>query len=78
MKKGIHEKFLRWVEVILRETWNVVITKEGISKGSRTYLGVKQGCKMDEIWEKRNVGGTVIGKLIITEWRLCSCLFILS
>ena len=59
---------------IYKETRNEVLTGEGVSEIFITRKGVRQGCPLspslfclglddvDEIWEKKKVGGTVISR----------------
>ena len=73
-KEDIKGRYLRWVKKIYEETWCEVITKEAVSRRFSTSIGVRLGCPLsptlfnifiediDEMWEKTNTGGTVIGK----------------
>lgn len=42
-KLGVRVNFLKAVNRIYRETWNEVITGEGITKRFKTRKGVRQG-----------------------------------
>ena len=63
------------IKKIYCDTRNQIITSEGMSESFSTNKGVQQGCPLsptllclglhdiDTIWEKKNEGGTVIGKI---------------
>ena len=65
---------LKMVKEIYRETMNEVITDEGVTNTFETKGGVGQGCLLSAIlfnifiddiendWERKNEGGSVIGK----------------
>lgn len=72
-KMGVSGRLLKMIEKIYNTTTNEVITGEGVTRRFTTVRGVRQGCPisptlfsmfiedMDEVWERKNEGGTVIG-----------------
>lgn len=76
-EKGIRGHMHRMIRGIYKSTRNAVITSEGMSDLFETENGVRQGCPLsptlfnlalddvDEGWERKNEGGTVVGGIKI-------------
>ena len=76
-RTGLTGRMLKMIGSIYEKTTNEVITQEGCTKRFQAVRGVRQGCPLsptlfnvlledlDESWERRHVGGTVMGQMKI-------------
>lgn len=73
-EKGLRGRMHRMVRGIYGKTTNEIIASEGTTESFETEKGVRQGCPLsptlfgialddvDEEWERKGIGGTVMGK----------------